>query len=35
MQKDNIYFSIDKFEKMTDEQIIEEVQKGDNKHYLF
>ena len=35
MQKDNIYFSIDKFEKMTDEQIIEEVQKGDKQALSF
>ena len=35
MQKDNIYFSIDKFEKMTDEQVIEEVQKGDKQALSF
>lgn len=35
MQKDNIYFSIDKFEKMTDEQIIEEVRKGDKQALSF
>ncbi len=31
MQKENVYFSVDKFEKMTDEQIIVEAQKGDKQ----
>ncbi len=31
MQKENVYFSVDKFDEMTDEQIITEVQKGDKQ----
>ncbi len=33
MQKENVYFSVDKFDEMTDEQITIEVQKG-NKQAL-
>ena len=33
MQKENVYFSVDKFDEMTDEQIVLEVQKG-NKQAL-
>ena len=31
MQKENVFFSVDKFEEMTDEQIVLEVQKGDKQ----
>ena len=31
MQKENVYFSVDKFDEMTDEQIVLEVQKGDKQ----
>ena len=31
MQKENVFFSVDKFNKMTDEQIVLEVQKGDKQ----
>ena len=31
MQKENVYFSVDKFDEMTDEQITVEVQKGDKQ----
>ena len=31
MQKENVYFSVDKFDEMTDEQITIEVQKGDKQ----
>ncbi len=31
MQKENVFFSVDKFNEMTDEQIIVEVQKGDKQ----
>ncbi len=31
MQKENVFFSVDKFEGMTDEQIIVEIQKGDKQ----
>ncbi len=33
MQKENVFFSVDKFDEMTDEQIVLEVQKG-NKQAL-
>lgn len=33
MQKENVFFSVDKFDEMMDEQIVVEVQKGD-KHAL-
>ena len=31
MQKENVFFSVDKFDGMTDEQIVLEVQKGDKQ----
>ena len=31
MQKENVFFSVDKFDEMTDEQIVLEVQKGDKQ----
>ena len=31
MQRENVFFSVDKFEEMTDEQIVLEVQKGDKQ----
>lgn len=31
MQKENLFFSVDKFDEMTDEQIIIEAQKGDKQ----
>ena len=31
MQKENVFFSVDKFDRMTDEQIVLEVQKGDKQ----
>ena len=31
MQKENVFFSVDKFDEMTDEQIALEVQKGDKQ----
>ena len=31
MQKENVFFSVDKFDEMTDEQVILEVQKGDKQ----
>ena len=31
MQKENLFFSVDKFDEMTDEQIVLEVQKGDKQ----
>ncbi len=31
MQKENVFFSVDEFSKMTDEQIITEVQNGDKQ----
>ncbi len=31
MQKENVFFSLDKFDGMTDEQIVLEVQKGDKQ----
>ena len=31
MQKENVYFSVDKFEEKTDEQIISEIQNGDKQ----
>lgn len=31
MQKENVYFSVDKFDEMADEQITIEVQKGDKQ----
>lgn len=31
MQKENVFFSVDKFDEMTDEQIVLEVQNGDKQ----
>ena len=31
MQKENVFFSVNKFDEMTDEQIVLEVQKGDKQ----